>query len=347
MLDGGDTHLLVVAESYMFATHPATYDEADLTALRRIFRSENAPVLRYTSNIALEVARHDKSLAIDLLSSANIDLAMRSASDYFIWLAHNDTIPFDLIRDDQLSRLLNGLRNVPRLDDYWVNAFLKKAIGRAPGAVLDLAKARIDASIAQEDWSMKPLGSILNDRDALDLLAIPEGAALLRSLLDWALDRMADFEFSYRLAELVHSLCSPYDAACVATIEEWLIAGGTPTHFKVVTAIVRDAGPSFVSDHEGFIGRALREARSIGRKAHKDLSSAVFASSVSGVHSGTPGQPFDSDVRLKKLAEDRLERITRADAAYDLYVGMRDHAVQGIERQLADGRRMAEEDADA
>ena len=347
LLDAGDTHLVVVAEGYMFATHPATYEEADLIALRRIFRSESAPVLRYTPNIALEVARHDRSLAIDLLSSANIDLAMQSAPDYFIWLVHDDTIPFDLIRDDQLRRLLDGLQNVPRLDDHWVNAFLKKAIGRAPGAVLNLAKARIDASIAREDWSMQPLGSVLNDRDALDLLAIPEGAALLRNLLDWALDRIGDYQFSYRFAELVQTLCSPYDGACVATIEEWLTAGGTPNHFKVVTAIVRDAGPSFVSDHEDFIGRALRAARFIGRKAHRDLSSAIFASSVSGVRSGTPGQPFDADVRLKKLAEERLERITRADPAYDLYVAMRDHAAQDIERQLADGRRMDEEDADA
>jgi len=347
MLDAGDTHLLVVAESYMFATHPATYEEADLIALRRIFRSESASVLQYTSNIALAVARHDKSLAIDLLSSANIHLAMQSARDYFIWLAHDDTIPFDLIRDDQLLRLLDGLRNVPRLDDHWVNAFLKKAIGRAPGAVLDLAKSRIEASIAREDWSMQPLGSVFNDRDSLDLLVISEGAAFFRSLLDWALDRIGDPQFSHRFAELTQMLCSPYNAACVRTIEEWLTTGGTPNHFKVVTAIVHDAGPSFISDHEGFIGRALRAARSIGRKAHKDLSSAIFASSVSGVRSGTPGHPFDADVRLKKLAEERIERITRADPAYDLYVAVRDHAAQDIKRQFADGRRMDEEDADA
>ena len=347
MLDAGDTHLLVVAESYMVATHPPTYDEADLTVLRRIFRSESVPVLRYTSNIALEVARHNKSLAIDLLSSANIHLAMQSDRRYFIWLAHEDTIPFDLIRDDQLLRLLDGLRNVPRLDDYWANVFLKRALRRAPGAVLDLAKARIDVSIAREDWSMQPLGCVLNGRDALDLLSISQGAVLLRGLLEWALNRIGEYQFSYRFAGLVQSLCSPYDATCVAIIEEWLIAGGTPGHFKVLTAIVRDAGPSFVSDHERFIGRALSAARSLGGELHKDLSSALFASSVGGVRSGAPGKPFDADVRLKKLAEERLERITRADPAYDLYGAIRDQAAQDIERQLAYGRRMDEEDADA
>jgi hypothetical protein len=194
---------------------------------------------------------------------------------------------------------------------------------------------------------MQPLGDVFNDRGALDLLVVPEGAALFRSLLDWALDRIGDYQFGYRFAVLVQTLCSPYNAAFIATIEDWVTTGGTLSHFRVVTAIVRDAGPSIVSDHEGFIGRALHAARLIGRKVHKDLSSAMFASSLGGVRWGAPGQPFDADVRLKELAEERLGRITRADPAYDLYLAMRDHAAQEIERQLADGRRMDEEDADA
>ena len=347
MLDGGDTHIEVIAEGYMFAMHPDAYEEVDLTALRCIFRSESPPVLRYASIITREVARHNKSLAIDLLSSANIDLAVRSARDYFMWLGHEDTIPFDLIRDDQLHLFLDGLRNVSRLDDFWINAFLKKAITRAPGAVIDLAKARIETSIANEDWSMQPLGSVLHDGDGpLDLLATTEGAAIFRNVLDWARKRIGDYQFSYRFAELVQSLCSPYDTRFVEILEQWLTAGGTADHFKVVTAIVRDACASFAFDFEDFIARSLRAARSVGRKAYGDLSSAIFASAVSGVRSGAPGQPFDADVRLKELAETRLGRITRADPTYDLYVAIRDHASHEIERQLADGRRMDEEDRD-
>ncbi|MDM0075394.1 helix-turn-helix domain-containing protein [Variovorax sp. J2P1-59] len=346
MLGVGDTHLLLIAEGYMLSSHPVTYSETDLTALRRIFSSEDGLVLRHTTNIAMEVARRDKSLAVDLLSSANIELAMLSARDYFMWLSHEETIPFAQIRDDQLRKLIDGLRNVPRLDDHWVNGFLKKAIQRVPEAVVDLAKARIDASIANEDWNMQPLGSVLREHDALNLLALPDGPRLLRGLLEWALGRVGDYQFSYRFAELVQSLCSPYDTTCVATIEDWLTAGGTADHFKAVTVIVRDAGPSFIFDHEAFVGRALRAARTVGRKDHRDLSSALFASSVSGVRTGIPGQPFEVDVRLKELAEERLARIARSDAAYDLYVTLRDHAGRDIERQIAEGRRMDEEDSD-
>lgn len=134
---------------------------------------------------------------------------------------------------------------------------------------------------------------------------------------------------------------------CIAIIEDWVTAGGTSSHLKVLTAIVRDAGHSIVLDHEGFVGRTLRLARSIDREMQKDLFSAIFAASVTGGRLGVLGQPFDADVRLKKLTEERLERITRADPTYNLYLRMRDHAAHEIERQLADGRRMDEEDADA
>ena len=73
----------------------------------------------------------------------------------------------------------------------------------------------------------------------------------------------------------------------------------------------------------------------------------MFASCVSGVRSGTPGQPFEADVQLKKLAEDRIERITRADATYALYAEVRDHSEREINRQIAAGRRMDEEDEDS
>ncbi|MGH7822080.1 MAG: helix-turn-helix domain-containing protein, partial [Candidatus Binatia bacterium] len=242
MLDDGEAHLQVIAEGYMFATNLGPYSDVDIVALKHIFASREGRILRYAPCVAHEVARSDKHLAIELLTSVDVDLALRSAPDFFMWLAHDETIPFDLIRDDQLRRVIEGLRGVPRLDDHWLNAFLKKAIRRAPSVVLNLAKVRIDDAIASDDWNKQALGDVLRDRDALELLSLPEGPALLRSLLDWALGRISDYRFSYHFAELVQSLCSPYDATCVAIIEEWL-AGGTAKHFKVVTAILRDAGP--------------------------------------------------------------------------------------------------------
>nr|CCA84802.1 putative transcriptional regulator, XRE family [Ralstonia syzygii R24] len=346
MLAGGDAHLQVVAEGYLFATNLAPYSALDIDALRRIFASREGRILWYTPQIAHEVARNDKRLAIELITSVDVDCAVRYARDFFMWIVHEDTIPFDMIHDDQLRRLIGGLRHVTRLDDYWVNAFLNKAIRRVPDSVIELARTRIDDAIASGDWGKRPLGGVLGDRDAFDLISLSEGREILRGLLDWALGRIGDYAFSYRFAELIKTLCSPYDAACVAALEDWL-AGGTDEHFKVITAIVREAGSRFIYSHEGFVARALKAARSVGRKTHKDLSSAIFGASMSGLRSGAPGQPFPFDLELKTMSEQRLALLAKSDPAFDLYRELRDYAVREIERQLEQGRRMDEEDADA
>ncbi|WP_167313328.1 helix-turn-helix domain-containing protein [Ralstonia insidiosa] len=346
MLARDDTHLQVVAEGYLFATNLAPYSALDLRALRRIFASHDGPILRYTPHITHEVARNDKRLAIELITSVDVDCALRYARDFFMWIVHEDTIPFEMIHDDQLRRLVDGLRHTTRLDEYWTNDFLKKAIRRVPDSVIELAKTRIEDAIASGDWGMQPLGGVLGGRDALDLISLSEGREILRGLLDWARGRIGDYAFSYHFAELIEALCSPYDAACVAALEDWL-AGGTDEQFKVITAIVREAGPRFVYSHEGFIARVLKAARSVGRTTHRDLSSAIFAASVSGARSGAPGQPFPFDLELKAMSEQRLALLAKSDPAFELYRELRDYAAREIERQLEEGRRMDEEDADA
>lgn len=82
-----------------------------------------------------------------------------------------------------------------------------------------------------------------------------------------------------------------------------------------------------------------REPRNKG-----NLSAAIFASSVSGLRSGVPGQPFAFDLQLKAHAERELAQLGRTDPAYDLYCGLRKHAEQDIERQEREGRIMDEED---
>lgn len=345
MLTKGDSYLQIIAQGYSLAANIAPYSELDLTALKSVFDSREKGVLWYAPRVAHEVARTDKLLAIEFLARVDIECALRYAQDYFMWIAHGETIPFELIREDQLQRIIGGLRNADSLDDYWLNVFLKKAIHRVPGLVLELAMARIDDAVLSDDWQKQPLGGVLHDRDALDLMSLPEGAVLLRGLLDWALERIEGGAFSYLFGELIQSLCSPYGVACIATMEDWFTAG-TAEHFKVVTTILRDAGPHFIHANEGFVARALKSARGISRQAHVDLSSAIFASSVGVFRSGVPGQPFDVDLELKSMAEQRLISLAKSDPTFELYRDLRDYATREIERQIKEGRYMDEIDAD-
>lgn len=346
VLAKSDLHLRILAQGYFYASDIAPYSEHDLATLKRVFASRKKDTLWCIPRIMHDVAKYDKHMAIELLMAVDVESALLYAREIFMWVAHEETTPFDLIRDDQLDKLIAGMRHADRLDDHWVNAFLKKAIRRVPGSILDLAMARIDDAIASENWHKHPLGDVLHDSSALDLMALPAGPQHLRALLDWALVRIENYTFRYRFAELVQSLCRPYGPPLVSVLENWL-AGGTADHVKVVSVILHDAGPRFIYANERFLAQTLKAARGISIKAHKELSSAAFAASVGGVRSGTPGQPFDVDLELQAMAERRLTLLAKSDSAYGLYKRIRDYATHEIERQVEEGRRMDDVDSDA
>ncbi|MHB8894926.1 MAG: helix-turn-helix domain-containing protein [Candidatus Geothermincolia bacterium] len=338
--------LELIAQAYAISIESRKPTDTDRRLLRRIFATSNPSVLRHASWIIRGVVTHDRLLAIDLLANADPALAQATGQQYFYWLDDEKLIPFEVIRDDQLERIVNSLRPLDRLDDDAVRSFLGRVVKRAPQFVINLAKIRLEDSLAADDWGKHPLGGISDERKPFRLMSHPNAPALLRDLLNWGRERIGDHGFNFRFADLVHGLCAPYDAACVAVFEAWS-EGGTAEHFNVLTVVLREAGPSFIFDHEAFIGRALRAARSLGRKVHRDLSSAIFATTLSGGRSGVPGKPFESDLKLKQRAEQQLARLSSSDPAYELYNNMRGQAEQDIGRQIAYGRLMDEEDADA
>lgn len=335
----------MVAHSYYYANITA-HDATDRETFKRIFASQDEQVLRFAPTILRDIARSDKRLAIELAVGAKLDHARRYTHDFFMCLAHNDTIPFELIRDDQLEKLLRNLRTATDLDDHWVNAFLKKATKRLPGAVMRLAMDRIDDAMVADDWQKASLGNGIDDNTSLHLMSHPDGAALLSELLEWARARIDDDVFTHRFSQLTQVLCRPYGEAFVAAIAEWM-AGGTTKHFEVIGAVLQDAGPEFIINNEGFLSQALRAARNVDRRTHRALSSAIYSASITGIRTGIPGQPYEVDVRIKAMADMRLANLTKTDPAFDIYRDMREHAANEIERRLAEGRRMDEEDMDA
>lgn len=346
LLAEDNAHLLLVAEGYLYCDLSKAFSTSDIDVLRAIFDSQDPRILRYTPHIARAVAQRDKLLAIELFTRASGAAAHHAIHDFFMWIVHEETIPFALIRDDQLELILEALRTAPKLDDHWVNAFFKKATKRSPRLVLTLAKGRLEDAIANNDWSINPLGSRYGRGSSLRLLDHADGGILLRELLDWALTRISGSGFAYRFADLISSACGTYDAAFIAALESWL-AGGTPNHFVVAAIVLREAQPGFIYAHGPFVRRVLALARTAGKKSLQAVSSAIYAAAISGLRSGTPGKPFPFDLEMKAHAEEQLATMGRLDPAFGLYTDLLENAKDGIERQLRQGKRMDEEDAEA
>ncbi|OGA69419.1 MAG: transcriptional regulator [Betaproteobacteria bacterium RIFCSPLOWO2_12_FULL_65_14] len=346
LLKCGDEDLPLVARAYSMGLNGRSLTEQDHFYLCRIFASSDQSVLASASWIFREVAEQDKQFAIDLLANANPSLTQASRGDLFMWLGDDKLIPLDSISDEQLARIL-GLFTAPdRLDDHFVRGFLARVAKRNPRQVLELAKQRLERAVEKKDWSMSPIGGTGRHTPSLDVLGHPEGVTLLREALDWALPRAGQYPFAHHFADLVSEVFGFRDRTYATVLEAWS-ARGTVEHFKVIACVLREAPESFVFAERTFVVRILKSARALGKSVHRDVSSSLCASAVSGLRSGIPGKPFPADLHMKEQAEEVLASLSKADPAYELYDDLRKHAEHGIERSRAEGRAMDDEDADA
>lgn len=342
----GEGYLPMIARAYAaspFGTRQVNDD--DRSILRQIFRSGAASTLRHTSEIFREVAQKDKHLAIELLTNANPALAQDPRGGVFMWLRNDRLIPFDSISDENLKRIIQLLLTPDRLDEHWMLQFLARVAKRNPRQVLKLAKTRLERAIAENNWEYKPIGGRWDTTKSLNLLEHREGAAMFRETLDWALSKPTNYLFLHRFAELVAEVFGFTESVFTSVLETW-IAGGNAAHFAIVAAVLLKAPRLFVFNEHEFVLRILRAARSVGTSAHRGVSSSLYGTAVSGIRSGAPGEPFPEDIDMKKRAEEMLASISQANPAYELYDDIRHFAQDNIERQLAEGRAMDEEEAD-
>ena len=264
-----------------------------------------------------------------------------------MWLNDDKFIPFDLIPDEDLARIVELLTVPDSLDEHFVREFLARVAKRNPRHVIELAKKRLDQAVAGENWKYSPIGGLGGGAtQSLNLLAHPDGPGLFRETLNWALTRtVVGYEFSYRFADLVTGVFGCSESSFASTLEAWSANGGEG-HYAVLAAVLREVPNSFVFNEHDFVVRVLRAARAVGRAAQRSIISSLFASALGGVRSSIPGQPSPMDLGMKERAEQMLASLAKSDPAHGLYTDIRAHAEAEIERSRAEGRMLDEEDTD-
>ena len=316
------------------------FEEADLVILRRIFLSHDSMVLRHAAAIARQIAAHSPSLAVGLICTVDFSANPTATHDFFMWLAHRDTIPSAVITKPQWEALIQRLGCLRKLDDYWVNAFLKKAVAAHPGEVIKMFQARL-----QESARNFELRALRRDRkgDGLALLSHSDGLTLLRDFLAWAVRQQVGRDLALDIGSTVSGLCGKYVPGVLDLLLD-VLGGGTQAHVDVVASVLRSAHQTFVLEETPFIRQALNQAEFVSEQAAKDLSSALWSAALTGGRSGTVGEPFKEDLELKAHSEEVLKGLSKLDPTYSLYSGLLRHANENIDRQAREKKAMLEEE---
>lgn len=330
LLSDPDVHSWeLVAEAYARQA-PDFFTDEDLPALRSIFQSREPMVLHHAASIARLIATKDPAFAVELICLADLSVSAGSTHDFFMWLSHDSTVPVSTITDDQWCALLGNLSQIPDLEDYWVQSFLRRAIQVVPADVLEMLKSRLQSDVRSfRYWTLRRD----QEGNGLALLSHPQGRQLLRSFLAWAVE--VDEEQMLSVGSYVAGLCGKYGGEVLALLLE-LMRGGKEAHVNVVAAVLRSAQQELVIQETPFVREALNLAELIGASAVRSISSALWAATFSGGRSGIAGEPFKEDLEIREHAEKILCGLSRLDPAHKFYSGLLQTARDNIEWQARD-----------
>jgi len=316
------------------------FSEADLAIVRRIFLSHEPIVLHHAATIAHQIAARSPSLAVELICTVDFGTSPRSAHDFFMWLAHRDTIPLEVITKPQWEILIQRLASLRQLDDHGVRAFLKKAVTAHPAEVIKMLQARLLEGARNFEFR-----ALRRDREGggLALLSHSDGLTLLRGFFAWAVHQQAGRDLPMDIGSAVSGLCGKYGAGVLDLLLE-VLNGGTQAHVNVIASVLRSVHQTFVIEETPFIRQVLNQAEVVSEQAAKDLSSALWSATLNGGRSGTVGEPFKEDLDLKTHSEEVLKGLSKLDPTYSLYSGLLRHANENIDRQAREKKAMLEDE---
>jgi hypothetical protein len=200
--------------------------------------------------------------------------------------------------------------------------------------------ARVEFAATARDWSFRACNHGPYSHVPLRFREAPEFPSLLREAALWTRSR-DDYYFQHYAAQLFDTMFQPLDATLVSFLQEWLDVAG-PEDISVISQIIRHSAPNCVIDHAPFSIRLLETAKTFGMETFDAVLSELYAGAVSGMRSGTFGEPFPQDISLKAEAESLLRDIPRLSPAYQLYESIRDHADGNIKQSLREAEALEE-----
>jgi len=337
-------YVRAVAETYCRHQPSDDYTTEDRQILKRLAQSTDPIVQRTVASALFNVARKDYDLAVELVVAADFDVSPEATHDYLMWLSGNDQVPFHRLTEDHIRVLLKKLEKREDIGDYWILAFLKKVLSSRRDMGIQFFKSRMLHATRREDWTYRPIPWGATIEVSPDLAVTPDTDRLLRELFQWAVEQEeAGSSVLLWFGDFIKFLFGTLNESLRGFVLGWA-SSATQIEIDVLTCVLREVPYDFIFTNSNFVRDLLRTAKFVSNEAMEKVSSALYASSISGVRQGSPGKPFPRDLMVRDEATRLMESMGRFDPAYKLYQHVRESALRDIEQQVEEGKIMNEQD---
>jgi transcriptional regulator with XRE-family HTH domain len=280
--------------------------------------------------------------ALALVRLAKIGDAHRLADELLCLFEFGPELPFAKLSETDIDLILEKLMEVHELQGHWTETFLARVSKLFPDKTLDFFIKRLEKAVRESNWKYRPINHGPYVHVPLKFKESPAYGALLAKVVGWMAKGSYEKEqkvlFDYRCRELFEAVFGTFDEEVLQFIERWSDTADEAA-FKLIANILHEAPHTFVFKHARLVVNLLTKAQHIGPDALKALKSGLFGSAISGIRSGTPGQPFPRDLEAKSECEKILQGLSKFSPAYEVYEAL----LKDAEANIAGALREREE----
>jgi hypothetical protein len=315
---------------------------ADLANLGKLLTSRDEKVVLSVLGVLRKIVESDARQAINLVTRVNLGISAHVADEVLAIFYDEAKTPFDLFTEADVTQLLHQLETIPELDGHWIETFLARASRSFPQLTAHFFMRRVDHAASSNDWSIRPCNFGPYGHVPLRFRESPESVVLLRDVSAWMNDHPAqDFLFHERAKQLFGAMFSPFDDVLVGFLGDW-VRVATDSDMRTIAHLLDEAPNEFVFTHRKFVDDVLAKAKQFGKKTFDRVLGVLYGSAISGMRTGTAGEPFPQDLKMKADAEAVLKDVPRFSPAYEVYDEILRCAEQRISRSLREAERFEE-----
>ena len=209
---------------------------------------------------------HDLPSLAAYLLTVPLGQSTHVASEFFGEVTRNEALTRTLTAPSLVPRMLEKLRPLPTIEDFWIEKYLVLASEAAPVELVEFLLARISAGIVDTERQLQPLPYLWDEKLPFAARKSPRFKDALRRIREWRLRASDHWAVRYWLPKLYVAMAGGIDDEIVRDLLEW-----TDTHdavkFGVVIELLREASSQFALDHVSAVRALFERAEAIGDEA--------------------------------------------------------------------------------
>lgn len=331
-----------VAHSLDWIFRELNPQQEEICVLRQLIASNDESVAHSSIHAIGNVAKNNTGLAIELLMSVDISKSSKLANEVLSICDENSALNIEFLGEVVVQDIYRKMLPLQSLDGHWIEKFISDCSLKYPVATARFYMERVKIAATNQDYNYRP--SIYGPwaHIPVKFRDSSEFNYLLNSMWTWIREyEIENHDFHREASRLFEIMFKPIDEAVLIFLREKL--RGDQIDLQIMTNIHCNLSPDFCFNHPQYIIDYLDRANSFGKEIVKNGISSVYSSTMSGMRSGTPGQPFARDIIARDKSTEILQKISPSSPAHRLFTMIKISAEREIENAFKENEYFAED----